>query len=89
MTEFGYTIEKRLCIHGQTYDIVDLPMFTIGDKKPLKENIFFTIHPTYYTSPDCDFKAGPSFNYTDNYLVKKDGAKLLSKTPREIITIGL
>ena len=86
---FGYNPEKRLCIHGQTYDIVDLPLFTVGDKKPLKENMFFTIHPTYYSSPKCDFKDGPCFNYTDNYLVKKDGSKIISKTPREIITIGI
>ena len=89
MTECGYNIERRLSIHGQTYDIVDLPLFTLGDKKPLKENIFFTIHPTYYTSAICNFKDGPCFNYTDNFLVGKNGAKILSKTPREIITIGI
>jgi Xaa-Pro aminopeptidase len=89
MIECGYNPERRICIHGQTYDIVDLPLFTDGDKKPLKENMFFTIHPTYFSNTNCDFNDGPCFNYTDNYLVEKDGSRILSKTPREIITIGI
>jgi Xaa-Pro aminopeptidase len=89
MAECGYYPEKRICIHGQTYDIVDLPLFTVGDKKPLKENMFFTIHPTYYSNGNCDFKNGPCFNFTDNYLVGKEGSRILSRTPREIITIGI
>ena len=87
LTECGYPIEERLCIHGQTYDIVDLPLFTKGDAKPLKENMFFTIHPGYQSSPGS-FDA-PYFNYTDNYLVKPGGAVRLNKTPLEVFTIGV
>jgi len=89
LKELGYPEEKRFCMHGQTFDIVDEPFFVMGDKKPLKENMFFTIHPTYYTSLVGNFKEGPCFNYTDNYLVKKDGAQLLSHTPRKFITIPI
>jgi len=89
LKEFGYPEEKRFCMHGQTYDIVDLPFFIMGDKKPLKENMFFTIHPTYYTGTALNFIETMRFNYTDNYLVKKDGAQLLSHTPRKFITIPI
>ena len=87
LTDCGYPVEERLCIHGQTYDIVDLPMFTKGDRKPLKENMFFTIHPGYQSSPGS-FDA-PYMNYTDNYLVKPGGAVRLNKIPMEIFTIGI
>ena len=89
LREYGYPEERRLCIHGQTYDIVDLPLFTPGDKTPLEENVFFTIHPTYYSSAECNFKLGPVFNHTDDFLVTAEGAKILSKTPRGIITVGV
>lgn len=88
LEEYGYNPERRICIHGQTYDIVDLPLFSEGDKKPLKENMFIAIHPAYY-AVDGEYKKSPSFNNTDNYLIEKDGARLLSKTPREIITVGI
>jgi Xaa-Pro aminopeptidase len=88
LTECGYFPERRISIHGQTYDIVDLPLFTEGDKKPLKENMFFANHPTYYTI-DGDYRAAPCFNYTDNYLVGKNGSKLLSNSPRKVISISI
>jgi len=87
LAECGYPIEERLCIHGQTYDIVDLPLFTKGDVKPLKENMFITIHPGYQ-SASGSFDA-PYMNYTDNFLVKEGGAILLNKTPQELIIIGV
>lgn len=87
LASFGYPIEERLCIHGQTYDIVDLPLFVKGDKKPLKENMFFANHPAYQCGPRC-FDA-PYFNFTDNYLVKEGGAVRLNKTEQKIFVVGI
>jgi len=80
LKEFGYPEEKRIHSHGQTYDIVDLPLFVEGDLAPLLENEFVTIHPGAVAPPFI-------MNHTDNYLIEKNGARLLNKTPREIIPV--
>lgn len=85
--EAGFYPELRMCIHGQGVDIVDLPIFTAGDKKPLKEGMFIAIHPAWQNS--ADGWGAPYLTYTDNFLVEKDGAHRLSKTPQKIIVVGL
>lgn len=85
--EAGMAEEPRFCIHGQSYDIVDLPLFVEGDRKPLKENMFFVIHPAYMGKPPV-FDP-PYFNYTDNYIVKSGGAVKMSHTPQKIITVSI
>ena len=85
LADYGYPIEERLCIHGQTYDIVDLPLFVEGDKTVLQENMFFTIHPAYQSGPRC-FDA-PYINFTDNFLVKEGGAVRLNKTEQKIFVV--
>ena len=80
LKDFGYKEERRINIHGQTYDIVDLPAFVEGDTAPLLEHEFFTIHPGAVAPPYI-------MNHTDNFLVEKGGARLLNKTPREIVYV--
>ncbi|MEY8336537.1 M24 family metallopeptidase [Lachnospiraceae bacterium 62-35] len=85
--EAGYYPELRMCIHGQGVDIVDLPIFTKGDKTVLKEGMFIAIHPAWQNSPEG--WGAPYLSYTDNFLVEKQGARRLSKAPQEIITVGI
>lgn len=85
--EAGFYPEPRMCMHGQGVDIVDLPLFTAGDKTVLKEGMFLAIHPAWQNNPNG--WGAPYFNYTDNYIIEKDGARRLSKTPQKIITVGI
>lgn len=81
--QYGWAPERRIFAHGQSYDIVDRPLFVEGDLVPLEENIFFAMHPNYYADN------GIYFDFTDDYLVKKGGAVRLSKTPEIIIPITI
>jgi Xaa-Pro aminopeptidase len=77
----GYPIEKRLCSHGQGYDLVERPAIMHGEKMTLKENMFMAIHPEMIRS-----KKGYVFN-CDNFLITKSGATRLNRTPREIFVV--
>lgn len=85
--EAGFYPEPRLCIHGQGLDIVDLPMFTRGDRTVLEDGMFITVHPAWQSEPTG--AGSPYFGFTDDFLVEKTGARRLSKTPQEIIVVGL
>ena len=85
--EAGFYPELRMCIHGQGVDIVDLPIFTNGDKTVLQEGMFIAIHPAWQNC--AEGWDAPYLSYTDNFIVEKDGAKRVSKTPQQIITVGL
>ena len=80
LVEKGYEPERRICSHGQGYDIVDRPIFVAEETMVLEENMFIAHHPNTANN-DC-----VGYN-CDNYLITKDGAKILSKTPRTIVTI--
>ena len=61
---------------------------TPGDKTPLQENMYITIHPGYMG--DYPTFNPPYINYTDGFWVKDpNGAKLLSRTPQEIIVVPM
>jgi len=80
LNSMGYRSEKRFCVHGQGYEIVDRPMWVAEETMVLQENMFFASHP----SADNDQVL---FNNCDNYVVEKGGSRRLSKTPREIVII--
>ena len=76
----GYDKELRLFAHGQGYDVVSRPCFMPGDTMEIQENMFFAIHPILINANVCA-------HITDNFLITKDGGKLLSKTPRQVFLI--
>jgi len=82
LAETGFPQERRFCVHGQGFDVVEVPFIRPDNHSPLKENSFIAIHPSMYDAPR---KVGCFV--CDNYLITKDGAKRMSKTPREIIRV--
>lgn len=80
MEAMGYYREPRVCIHGQSYEIVDIPYFGPGEDTPLSENSYLAIHP----------EAGNALlrcNVTDNYLVTPGGATRLMESDRHILVV--
>ncbi|MDR1292475.1 MAG: M24 family metallopeptidase [Clostridiales Family XIII bacterium] len=82
LVENGFPPEKRFCCHGQGYDVVETPFIRPENHTPLKENAFIAIHPSMY---DPTRRTGCFV--CDNYLITKDGAKLMNKTPRNVIRV--
>lgn len=80
LKEMGYLPENRLFAHGQTYDIVDRPIYAEGETMILQENMFVALHPT------CATKRTACYN-CDNFVIKKGGAQRLSKTPLELFVV--
>lgn len=76
----GYLPETRIFAHGQSYDIVDRPIFSAEEDMVLEEGMFFALHPTCATER-------VSCYVCDNYVVEKDGARRMSKTPMEFFII--
>jgi Xaa-Pro aminopeptidase len=82
LVENGFPPEKRYCAHGQGFDIIEYPLIRPEISIPLVENSFIAIHPSMY-----DPTRSTGCFLCDNYLITKDGAKIMSKTPREIILV--
>jgi Xaa-Pro aminopeptidase len=82
LVENGFPPEKRFCCHGQGYDVVEMPFIRPENHTPLKENAFIAVHPSMY-----DPARSTGCFVCDNYLITKDGAKLMNKTPRKIIRV--
>ena len=82
LVENGFPPEKRICCHGQGYDVIELPLVRPEVDAPLKENSFIAIHPSMY-----DPTRSTGCFVCDNYVITKDGAKIMSRTPREIIRV--
>ena len=80
LPEMGYNPENRIFAHGQTYDIVDRPIYMEGETMILQENMFVALHPT------CCNKITSCYN-CDNYIIKEGGAVRLSKTPLELVVL--
>lgn len=78
--ENGYKKDSRLFGHGQGIDMLERPAFVEGENMALAENMFLCINPGLETESIWGFNA-------DNFLVTKDGAVRLSKTPQGIFTI--
>ncbi len=83
MVEFqkshGYQEERRLFGHGQGTDLIERPAYAIGEEMTLKENMFVSIHPGLVLEDNSIWTMN-----TDNYLITKDGAVHLNKTPQQI-----
>lgn len=80
LAAMGYAIETRIFAHGQSYDIVDRPIYTTDETMILEENMFVALHPI------CANKEASCYN-CDNFVIKKDGAVKLNKTPTELIVL--
>ncbi|MDR3296243.1 MAG: M24 family metallopeptidase [Clostridiales Family XIII bacterium] len=80
LAERGYPEEHKLLMHGQGYDLVEWPGLQSDDAGVIEENMILAIHPhlnNEYASGYC----------CDDYLITKDGAKRMHKTPQEILKI--
>ena len=73
--EHGYKLEDRFFGHGQGLDLVQRPLFAYEESMVLQENMFVSIHPAMENNTYWAFN-------TDNYLITKDGAVRLNKTPQ-------
>ena len=82
LAELGFPPENRFCCHGQGFDVMEAPFVRPEIDTPLRENSFIAIHPSMYNRPE-----NVGCFICDNYLITSDGAKLMNKTPREIIKV--
>jgi Xaa-Pro aminopeptidase len=82
LAEKDFPPERRFCCHGQGFDVVEMPFIRPENNTPLRENAFIAVHPSMY-----DATRSTGCFICDNYLITKDGAKRMSKTPREIIRV--
>ena len=76
-SENGYYPERRFFGHSMGIDMVDRPAYVIGETMEFRENMYLSIHPGLETDTIWTMN-------TDNYIVTKDGAKLLNKTPQKL-----
>jgi|GEM_PF-1605576 len=82
LVEKGFPPEGRISCHGQGFDVIEAPLIRPENHTPLVEGSFIAVHPSMYDPP----RSTGCF-LCDNYLITKDGAKIMSKTPREIIRV--
>ena len=82
LEEVGFPTERRMCCHGQGYDCMESPFVRPEIETPFRENAFIAVHPSMY-----DTKRKTGCFICDNYLITKDGARIMSKTPRDIIRV--
>ena len=76
----GYQPERKFFAHGQGYDIVARPIFDEGERMTFEENMYLSIHPR------CQNGEAAAI-CMDNFVVTREGAKRLSVTPQELVTI--
>lgn len=76
----GYFREMRLFCHSQGYDVVMRPCCMLDETMILQENMVMSIHP-------CMENDHIFAMVTDNFLITKNGAELLNRTPREIFVV--
>jgi Xaa-Pro aminopeptidase len=81
MRKHGKPEEARLFFHGQGYDLVERPLVRADEPMPIKANMWFACHPTYFTK---NFFA----TYCDDYLVTDKGVERLHEYPEKIIELG-
>ena len=61
---------------GKHVDGHQAPFFSLGDHTPLEEGMMFSVEPGLY-----DEKNGIGINPSDNLLITKEGAVLMSRVP--------
>lgn len=78
--DHGYIKSDGLFGHGQGTDMAQRPTFSYDDKMEFRENMFVSIHPGMETDNIWVF-------HTDNYIVTKDGAVRVNKTPQGLFSL--
>ncbi len=81
MREHGRPEEQRLFFHGQGYDLVERPLVRMDEPMPIRKNMYFACHPTYFTKQLFA-------TYCDNFLVTDNGVERLHKYPEKIFELG-
>ena len=76
----GLTENKRFVGHSQGYDMMEGPAISPFEDMELRENMFMAIHPEL-------MREGHFVIACDNYLITREGAKRLTKTPQEITVV--
>ena len=76
--EHGYKRSDGLFGHGQGLDMSCRPTFSYDDTMVLQENMFISIHPQMATANVFAFN-------TDNFIITKNGAVRLNKTPQGVM----
>jgi len=82
MTERGYSENKRYFGHGQGYNLMERPAFCLDESMVFEENMYVAIHPTINNHDNTYMGFA-----CDNFLIKKDGAVLMARTPQRPIYI--
>ena len=78
--EHGYELEGRLFGHGHGTGMMERPGYDVDEVMEFRENMYISIHPAMQT--DTIWAQN-----TDNFLVTKDGAIRLQKTPQHIFCL--
>ncbi len=81
MKKHGKPEEARLFFHGQGYDLVERPLVRADEPMPIRANMWFACHPTYFTK---NYFA----TYCDDFLVTEAGVERLHKYPEKIFERG-
>ena len=82
LKEMGIPPEERLYIHGQGYDLVEMPGFGEEDETILEAGMFISIHPA------IDVPGGTHAYVCEDYLITETGAELqMTKHKQELVII--
>jgi len=78
--ERGYKRSDGLFGHGQGTDMSQRPTFSYDETMEFRENMFVSIHPGMETDNIWVF-------HTDNFIIMKDGAVRVNKTPQGLFFV--
>jgi Xaa-Pro aminopeptidase len=80
LTERGYVRPERSYAHGQGLSLVERPNIRVDEPWKIAEGMNIAIHPTAAGK-------GVWAGVTDGYIIGKNGAERIHKTPREIVRV--
>ena len=80
LAEKGYEVPGRSWAHGQGLSLVERPNIRIDEPWKIQEGMNIAIHPTAA-------RKGVWAGVTDGYIVGKNGAERIHKTPRTMVRI--
>ncbi len=82
MRDHGRPEEKRVHFHGQGYDMVERPLVRFDETMPIRENMYFSLHPAFVTERTYSW-------ICDDFLLDQEGVvERLYKFPQAIFEIG-
>jgi Xaa-Pro aminopeptidase len=81
LTGHGYVPELKFFAHGQGYEIVERPVICEEEDMVFEENMYISMHPRCKN----DHAAAICM---DNFVITKQGGKLLNSTPQELVCIN-